>query len=66
VSIYSRDDRVVDWRSCADPGARHREISTTHAGLVSSTAALTAVAEELHRVVRAPDSPSSALSGAAA
>jgi len=66
VSIYSRDDRVVDWRSCADPDARHREVSTTHAGLVSSTAALTAVAEELHRVLQAPDSPSGALSGAAA
>jgi len=66
VSIYSRDDRVVDWRSCADPEARHREVRTTHAGLVSSTAALTAVAEELLRVLQASDSPSGALSGSAA
>jgi len=66
VSIYSRDDRVVDWRSCADPDARHREVRTTRAGLVSSTAALTAVAERLHRVMQAPDSPSGARSVVAA
>jgi pimeloyl-ACP methyl ester carboxylesterase len=51
VSIYSRDDRLVDWRSCLDPDARHREVRTTHGGLVCSTAALTTVAEELHRVL---------------
>jgi pimeloyl-ACP methyl ester carboxylesterase len=55
VSIYSRDDRIVDWRSCLDPDARHREVRTTHAGLLCSTAALTTVAEELHRVLQAPD-----------
>jgi hypothetical protein len=55
VSIYSRDDRIVDWRSHLDPDARHREVRTTHGGLLCSTAALTTVAEELHRVLQAPD-----------
>jgi triacylglycerol lipase len=56
VSIFSRDDKIVHWRSCVDPDARHREVRTTHCGLLSSTAALTTVAEELHRVVvRASD-----------
>ena len=59
VSIYSREDRLVDWRSCLDPDARHREVRTTHGGLVSSAAALTTVAQELHRVLQARDaSPS--------
>ncbi len=51
VSIYSREDRIVDWRSCLDPDARHREVRTTHGGLLCSEVALTAVAEELHRVL---------------
>jgi hypothetical protein len=55
VSIYSRDDRIVDWRSCLDPDARHREVRTTHGGLLCSTAALTVVAEELHRVLEATE-----------
>jgi pimeloyl-ACP methyl ester carboxylesterase len=55
VSIYSREDRIVDWRSCLDADARHREVRTTHGGLLCSAAALTAVAEELHRVLEAPD-----------
>jgi triacylglycerol lipase len=49
LSIYSREDRLVDWRSCVDSEARHREVRSTHAGLVCSPAALMAVAEELTR-----------------
>jgi pimeloyl-ACP methyl ester carboxylesterase len=48
LSIFSREDRLVDWRSCVDPGARHREVRSTHAGMVCSPVALMAVAEELH------------------
>jgi pimeloyl-ACP methyl ester carboxylesterase len=55
LSVYSREDRLVDWRSCVDPQARHREVRTTHGGLVCSPTALTAVVEELHRVLQAPD-----------
>jgi triacylglycerol lipase len=49
LSIYSRADRLVDGRSCVDPEARHREVRSTHAGLVCLPAALMAVAEELTR-----------------
>lgn len=33
VSIYSRNDGIVDWRSCLDPGARHVEVDATHLGM---------------------------------
>ncbi len=50
LSIYSRADRLVDWRSCVTPEARHREVRTTHAGLVSARGALAAVGEELENL----------------
>jgi hypothetical protein len=59
LSMYSRDDRVVDWRSCVDSDARHRELRSTHSGLVCSPAALLAVAEELHSSSQAPDTRTS-------
>jgi hypothetical protein len=33
VSIYSRTDGIVDWRSCLDPAARHVEIRSSHIGM---------------------------------
>jgi pimeloyl-ACP methyl ester carboxylesterase len=33
VSIYSRNDGIVDWRACLDPGARHVEVDATHLGM---------------------------------
>ncbi len=33
VSLYSRADEVVRWRSCLDPAAEHVEIGTTHLGM---------------------------------
>jgi triacylglycerol lipase len=51
LSLYSRTDRMVDWRSCLDPAARHREIQTTHSGLLYAPVALTALAEELAELV---------------
>lgn len=65
LSIYSRDDRLVDWRSCVDPDARHREVRSTHSGLVCSPAALLAVAEELYSVSQAPGARTSLLTRAA-
>ncbi|ANN15918.1 hypothetical protein SD37_09865 [Amycolatopsis orientalis] len=47
LSIYSRDDRIVDWRSCLDPAARHHEVTTSHGGLIWDPASLYAVVEEL-------------------
>ena len=53
LSLYSRDDRVVDWRSSLDPAARHREVATTHSGLLTASAAFDALADELRRLVPA-------------
>ncbi|MFE3779781.1 hypothetical protein ACFXPA_16655 [Amycolatopsis sp. NPDC059090] len=47
LSVYSTADRIVDWRSSLDPAARHREITTSHGGLVWDPASLTVVVEEL-------------------
>lgn len=33
VSVYSRNDGIVDWRSCLDPAARHVEVSASHIGM---------------------------------
>ena len=33
VSMYSRQDGVVDWRSCLDPAAEHVEVGSTHNGM---------------------------------
>jgi pimeloyl-ACP methyl ester carboxylesterase len=33
VSMYSRQDGVVDWRSCLDPAAEHVEVGCTHNGM---------------------------------
>lgn len=33
VSMYSRHDGVVDWRSCLDPAAEHVEVASTHNGM---------------------------------
>jgi pimeloyl-ACP methyl ester carboxylesterase len=55
LSVYSRVDAVVDWRSSLDPAARHRHVATTHTGLIASPAALAVVAEEVARIVAVPD-----------
>lgn len=49
ISIYSRNDGIVDWRTCTDPAATMVEISASHLGLISSIAGLTAIAEALVR-----------------
>jgi pimeloyl-ACP methyl ester carboxylesterase len=33
VSVYSRSDGIVDWRSCLDPDAEHVEVDSTHIGM---------------------------------
>jgi pimeloyl-ACP methyl ester carboxylesterase len=40
LSLYSRQDGVVDWRACLDPWGRHREVATTHCGMATSTTVL--------------------------
>jgi pimeloyl-ACP methyl ester carboxylesterase len=40
LSLYSRQDGVVDWRACLDPLGRHREVATTHCGMATSATVL--------------------------
>jgi triacylglycerol lipase len=47
VSVYSRRDGVVDWRSCLDNGAEHVEIRSSHCGMAVHPGAFRAVAEAL-------------------
>jgi triacylglycerol lipase len=55
VSIYSKSDGVVDWRSCLDPHADELvEIGASHCGMAVSAAAWRAVAAALEGV-RAAD-----------
>ena len=46
-SVFSRHDEVVPWQASLDPAARHREIPTTHRGLITSPAAFQLLAHEL-------------------
>jgi triacylglycerol lipase len=47
VSLYSRRDGIVDWRACLDPGARHVEVASSHAGMGAEVSAYIAIAEAL-------------------
>jgi pimeloyl-ACP methyl ester carboxylesterase len=48
VSIYSRSDGVVDWRSCLDPDADELvEVAASHCGMAVSREAWRAVADAL-------------------
>lgn len=47
VSVFSRQDEVVLWKASLDPAARHREIDTTHRGLITSPVAFQLLAQEL-------------------
>ncbi len=49
VSIYSKSDGIVDWRTSLDPDAHLIEINASHAGLPNSIAGINAVAIALKR-----------------
>ncbi|NNE95969.1 MAG: hypothetical protein HKN24_08065 [Acidimicrobiales bacterium] len=49
VSIYSRTDGIVDWRTSIDPQAESIEVNASHAGLPNSMAGVGAVAAALAR-----------------
>jgi triacylglycerol lipase len=50
LSLFSKQDRTVAWRNSLDPGARHREVSATHSGLLTAPDVYEAIAAELDRV----------------
>jgi triacylglycerol lipase len=47
LSVYSKSDGVVNWRSCLDPHARHLQIDASHIGMAVSPRAWRAVAGAL-------------------
>ena len=49
VSIYSRSDGIVDWRTCIDGVAVTMEVVASHRGLVRGVPGITAIARALGR-----------------
>lgn len=49
VSIYSRNDGIIDWRASLDPAAQPVEVSASHIGLINSVSGVQAIAEALDR-----------------
>ena len=47
VSVYSRTDGVVNWRSCLDEGAEHVEVRASHCGMAVNAATYQALAGAL-------------------
>src|SRR4051812_44004450 len=47
VSIYSRSDGIVKWRSCLDPAAEQVEVSASHCGMAVNPEVYRAVAQTL-------------------
>ena len=52
VSIYSRRDKVVPWRSCRHPAARHVEVRSTHLGMAHNADVYREVGVALGRFAR--------------
>jgi triacylglycerol lipase len=47
VSIYSRTDGIVKWRSCLDPAAEQVEVRASHCGMAVNAEVYRAVAQTL-------------------
>jgi pimeloyl-ACP methyl ester carboxylesterase len=47
VSIYSRSDGIIDWRTCLDPAADCVEVRASHCGMAVSAQAYEATADAL-------------------
>ena len=54
VSVYSRSDGIIDWRSCLDPAARCVEIESSHCGMSAHPAAYREVAAALSEFGASP------------
>ena len=52
LSVYSRADGILDWRSCLDPGGRHVEVDAGHCGMASHPLAAQRVARALTAFAR--------------
>ncbi|MGI9599190.1 MAG: esterase/lipase family protein [Acidimicrobiales bacterium] len=49
VSIYSRSDGIVDWRTSIEPAAFPIEVKASHRGLINGVAGISAIADALAR-----------------
>src|SRR4051795_5562178 len=47
LSVYSKSDGIVRWRSCLDPDAEHLEIDASHVGMAVAPRAYRAIAQAL-------------------
>jgi hypothetical protein len=47
LSVFSRRDGVVSWRSCLDPSARLREVTCGHGAMLHEPAVMDVVEDEL-------------------
>lgn len=47
VSVYSRQDGVVDWRSCLDDCATNVEVPVTHVGMIARQSVFAVVVDAL-------------------
>lgn len=47
LSVYSRSDGIVRWRSCLDPSAEHFEVGSSHIGMAVSARVYGAIAAAL-------------------
>jgi pimeloyl-ACP methyl ester carboxylesterase len=66
VTVYSKSDGIVDWRSCLDPHAgKEVEIDASHCGMAVSAPAWRAVADALGAFQRAEARRRSAAKGRA-
>jgi triacylglycerol lipase len=54
LSVHSRVDTIVDWRSTRDPAARHHEVHTSHGGLIWDPTSIAVIVDELAHSVGGP------------
>lgn len=57
VSLYSRTDGLVYWRSCLDAAARQVEVDASHCGMGVSASVYAVVADELAGIARLEHGP---------
>jgi pimeloyl-ACP methyl ester carboxylesterase len=54
TSLYSREDGIVDWRCCTEPGGDNVEFAGPHMTMVHSETVLRIIAERLARPIPVP------------
>jgi pimeloyl-ACP methyl ester carboxylesterase len=57
LSVYSKSDGIVRWRSCLDPAAEHLEIDASHVGMAVAPRAYRAIAQALSEFRAADPGP---------